>query len=154
MATDRFWLKRPLSPDRQVEVDDILQTKRALNQLGYYGSEHGLGGGWVDSDLFSGIRRLQKENGLKQDGVINPVGETASRINYLLQHANSANDNAEAANDNNDDVVLADCFSQYEKDSMICRSLLSPEARGRCWASAAERLAACRTHKPKPRLQT
>lgn len=155
MTTNHFWLKRPLSPDRQVEVEDILQTKRALNRLGYYESEHGLSGGWVDSDLFNGIRRLQKENGLKQDGVINPVGETASKINNLLQRANSANDNAEVANDNNsDDVALADCYSQYENDSMICRSLLSPDARSRCWASAAERLAACRTNKPKPRLQT
>lgn len=45
----------------------------------------------------------------------------------------------------------ARCDAQYAADSARCRSLRSPSNRGKCWASAAERYAACLAGRdPKP----
>lgn len=154
MTSPIFRLNQALGADREADIDDILQTKVSLNRLGYYSSQHGLKGGWVDNELFHGIRRLQRDNGLKEDGLIKPAGETAAKINQLLQISNTANDNTLPANDNGNSLVFADCYADYNKDAAICRSLVSPPSRARCWASAAERLAACRSNRPKPRLQT
>jgi len=42
------------------------------------------------------------------------------------------------------------CDDQYEVDVAICRQLTSPSRKRACYAQAAERLAACRTARPKP----
>lgn len=44
------------------------------------------------------------------------------------------------------------CDRQYESDSAICRALPSSGQRGRCWESAADRLAACIGNTPIPPL--
>jgi RHS repeat-associated protein len=48
-----------------------------------------------------------------------------------------------------------DCYSQYLDDIETCKSRWpnSPAGRALCYASAAERLAACNQHRPIPRLQ-
>ncbi|MFO0768360.1 MAG: RHS repeat-associated core domain-containing protein [Nitrospiraceae bacterium] len=45
-----------------------------------------------------------------------------------------------------------ECDKQYEKDLKECRSLPSPAARSRCYASANNRYGACRAGKPLPPL--
>lgn len=154
MAKHRFHLSRAMSADRQVDIDDILQTKQALNRLGYYRSEHGLDGGWVDGEMFSGIRRLQRDNGLREDGEIKPESETAKIINRLLRSA-PANDDQEApANDNGEQVAeKAKCARQYDADSAICRVVLDPMSKQRCWASAMTRRVACNKGAYIPNLQ-
>jgi len=154
MAQYRFQLSRAMSADRQVDIDDILQTKQALNRLGYYRSEHGLDGGWVDGEMFSGIRRLQRDNGLREDGEIKPESETAKIINRLLRSA-PTNDEPEApANDNGEQVAgKPKCERQYLADSKLCRVLLNPASRGRCWASASQRKDACNRGMYVPNLQ-
>ena len=44
------------------------------------------------------------------------------------------------------------CMIQWENDNSLCRMLPDPAARGRCWASANERLAACLRGFPEPPL--
>jgi hypothetical protein len=145
MAKHRFQLSRAMSADRQVDIDDILQTKQALNRLGYYRSEHGLDGGWVDGEMFSGIRRLQRDNGLREDGEIKPESETAKIINRLLRSA-PANDDQEApANDNGEQHAAGSkCERQYNADARLCRILLNPVSKAACWASASERRDSCK----------
>jgi len=152
MCAHPFQINQPISADRRVQPEDILRTKQALNRLGYYKSQYGLDGGWVDNDMFSGIRQLQKDNGLKVDGIINPDGATQIKINQLLTHSETANDNERHSNDNGDDpevqIALSTCDSMYAKDSTVCRKLKSRP----CWASAADRYGACIANRPIPPL--
>jgi hypothetical protein len=49
------------------------------------------------------------------------------------------------------------CDVQYDNDTEICAGLPTPEARGKCWPSANERQAYCRSHDGEvgwPLLQT
>ncbi|KAF0110825.1 MAG: hypothetical protein FD149_2592 [Rhodospirillaceae bacterium] len=79
-----FQLGRPIATNVSATSDDIINTKRALNQLGYY--EQPSDGAWVDSAMFDGIRRFQRDHGLKVDGVINPGGPTEHALNRALIH--------------------------------------------------------------------
>jgi hypothetical protein len=78
-------LKRPMDEYTSVDLSDIVPTKRALKQLGYYqppiGNELGA---WVDNNLFDGIRRFQRDNRLRVDGVMKPGGPTETAINRQL----------------------------------------------------------------------
>ncbi len=78
-------LKRPMDESTSVDYGDIVQAKRALNQLGYYrppiGNELGA---WVDNNLFDGIRRFQRDNRLRVDGVMKPGGPTETAINRQM----------------------------------------------------------------------
>ena len=84
-------LKHPMDEYTSVDLGDIVPTKRALNQLGYYqppiGNELGA---WVDNNLFDGIRRFQRDNRLRVDGVMKPGGPTETAINRVLS-GNAAN---------------------------------------------------------------
>jgi RHS repeat-associated protein len=44
------------------------------------------------------------------------------------------------------------CEDQAQADEATCRTLSSPAARARCWASANERYGACRAKRPIPPL--
>jgi len=46
------------------------------------------------------------------------------------------------------------CEALAELDYAVCRGLVSPAARARCWESAAERYAACLVGRPRPPLVT
>lgn len=76
-----YKLNRPMDESTNVDPADIVNTKRALNSLGYYTPPFGGGfGDWVDNALFSGIRQFQRDNGLKVDGMMKPGGATESTI--------------------------------------------------------------------------
>ncbi len=73
----RFKLRMPVGETHNVDPDDAANTKAALNRHGYYATPSGGEfGGWVDSAMFDGIRKFQKNNNLKVDGFMRPGGPT------------------------------------------------------------------------------
>lgn len=72
--------------DRAARVDenDTLQTKSALGELGYY-STPGYGmTPYPDEPMFDGIKKYQRDNKLRVDGVMKPRGETEQAIDRHL----------------------------------------------------------------------
>ena len=59
-----------------VNDDDVLSVKTALENLGYYEKPEWGVTPYPDLAMFSGIERFQTDNGLKTDGVIKPGGPT------------------------------------------------------------------------------
>lgn len=83
-----FTLNQPIGTNYRADPDDIMNTKRALNQLGYYKvpAHRGIDD-WTDDAMFDGIRSFQKANGLKVDAFMRPDGPTAKAINNHVQLA-------------------------------------------------------------------
>ncbi|MBF0326526.1 MAG: peptidoglycan-binding protein [Alphaproteobacteria bacterium] len=82
----QFTLKDPIGTNYRVDPNDLMNTKRALNQLGYYNipAHRGIDD-WTDDAMFDGIRRFQRDNGLKVDAFMRPGGPTENAINQRLQ---------------------------------------------------------------------
>ncbi|HLO75563.1 MAG TPA: peptidoglycan-binding domain-containing protein [Magnetospirillum sp.] len=81
----KFALKAPMGTNYRTEPSDILNTKQALNRLGYYDVPPGRGiDDWTDDAMFNGIRAFQKDNGLKVDGFMRPERPTETAINAKL----------------------------------------------------------------------
>jgi hypothetical protein len=103
MHRTKLTLRAALSPDHLAEPDDILDTKKTLMALGYYRPVDGAEpGAWVDTDLFTGIRQFQRDNGLQADALIRPGGPTEQAMNAVLEDAPRtppANDDQPPAND-------------------------------------------------------
>ena len=94
-----FKLKQPMGSNYRVDPADIVSTKTALNELGYYPiPERGIDD-WSDDALFQSIRSFQKDNGLKVDDFMRPEGPTETAINRKLsqngQHAGSTAGNGD-----------------------------------------------------------
>lgn len=83
-----FALKEPMGTNYQVDPDDIVNTKQALNRLGYYDvpPERGIDD-WTDDKMFKGIRSFQQDRGLKVDGFMRPGGPTEEAMNVELAAA-------------------------------------------------------------------
>ncbi|NFV82125.1 peptidoglycan-binding domain-containing protein [Magnetospirillum aberrantis] len=83
-----FKLKDPFGTNYRVDKGDLMNTKRALNQLGYYSIPANRGiDDWTDDATFDGIRRFQRDSGLKVDAFMRPGGPTEAAINQRLQHS-------------------------------------------------------------------
>lgn len=78
-------IKRTIRQDSgQTDLDDILKIKKALAKTGHYEApEYGLTP-YPDKKLFGAIKKFQKDNKLKIDGVINPDGETINALKDTL----------------------------------------------------------------------
>lgn len=152
----RLSLRAPLGPDHLVEPADIVDTKKSLMALGYYAPlESGEPGAWVDNDLFAGIKRFQRDNGLQVDALIRPGGPTERALNEALDETlpPPANDDRPPANDDKP-VAMADCWHQNFLDTLRCGQLALPEQRRMCRQSASIRLDMCNRGLPFPPLQT
>lgn len=80
-----FSLNKAMGTNYTVDPGDIVNTKTALNQLGYYDvPDHRGVDDWTDDAMFNGIKAFQKDNGLKVDGFMRPGGPTEQTINRLL----------------------------------------------------------------------
>ncbi|MCR6629232.1 MAG: peptidoglycan-binding protein [Magnetospirillum sp.] len=87
-----FSLNKAMGTNYTVDPGDIVSTKTALNQLGYYDVPPHRGiDDWTDDAMFNGIKAFQKDNGLKVDGLMRPGGPTEQAINTGL--AENAKDN-------------------------------------------------------------
>jgi len=71
-----FSLNKAMGTNYTADPRDIVNTKTALNQLGYYDVPPDRGiDDWTDGAMFSGIKAFQKDNGLKVDGFMRADGE-------------------------------------------------------------------------------
>lgn len=78
-------LKFPIGTNYRVDPNDLMDTKRALSDLGYYDVPPHRGiDDWTDDAMFDGIRRFQKDNGLKVDGFMRPEGPTERKMNARM----------------------------------------------------------------------
>jgi len=94
-----FKLREPMGTSYSVTPGDIINTKAALSQLGYYRVPEGLGiQPWTDDAMFDGIRAFQKDNGLQVDGYMRPEGPTENAINTSL--AESSDDSSQGPGSN------------------------------------------------------
>lgn len=83
-----FNLSKTMGSNYTVAPQDIVNTKTALNQLGYYPvPDRGIDD-WTDDPMFDGIKAFQKDNGLKVDGLMRPGGPTEVAINARLDGQN------------------------------------------------------------------
>lgn len=79
-----FRLKQPIGEEFNMDLDDSLNTKKALADLGHMKvPDHGLTE-FPDRPMIDGVKSFQKEQGLAVDGVIKPDGPTIGRLNKIL----------------------------------------------------------------------
>ncbi len=75
-----FQINNILSSDSNADPHDVLTIKNALRHRGYYKKpDYGLTP-YADKGLFDGIKKYQKNKGLKVDGVMKPGGETLQTL--------------------------------------------------------------------------
>lgn len=78
-------LKSPIGTNYRINSNDLMDAKRALNQLGYYEVRPHRGiDDWTDDATFAGIKKFQQDNGLQVDGFMRPGGPTERAINASL----------------------------------------------------------------------
>lgn len=83
---DFLKLKKEVSETTaDIDPDDVLSLKNKLKGLGYYKEPEWGITKFVDNEMFDGIRKFQKDNKLKNDGVIKPEGETESKVNERIK---------------------------------------------------------------------
>lgn len=82
-----FNLKQTMGTNYRADPGDIINMKKALNQVGYYDVPPHRGiDDWTDDAMFNGIRSFQKDNGLKVDGLMRPGGPTETAINASMEN--------------------------------------------------------------------
>lgn len=75
-----YRLKSALGPTYNTDLDDVWATKHNLKRRGYY-SEPSYGmTAYPDQQLFGSIKRYQKDNSLRVDGIMKPGGETERHL--------------------------------------------------------------------------
>jgi|GEM_PF-6530952 len=78
-------LSRAVGRTYAPEPDDAENTKRTLNQLGFYQAPSWGLTRFADKALFDGLKAFQKENDLKTDGIMKPGGPTEQALNVMLR---------------------------------------------------------------------
>ena len=74
-------LNQTLSSNSGAHPDDVKVVKERLKQNGYYDEpSYGITP-HPDKELFDGIKKFQRDNGLSIDGVMKPDGETIHTMN-------------------------------------------------------------------------
>jgi exonuclease VII small subunit len=78
-------------------TDDVVATCKALKKIGYAAGEEERG--YIDRDLDSSIRTYQRDNNLKEDGILHPGGPTERALNISLFDAAEGDGGDEQAPD-------------------------------------------------------
>ncbi|MDP6643076.1 MAG: hypothetical protein QGF16_03265 [Rhodospirillales bacterium] len=85
LSGPRLNLNATLAGDAPADQSDTINTKYVLQDFGYYVEpDYGMTV-YPDQRLFDGIRKFQKDNGLRIDGRMNPGGPTESALNIELR---------------------------------------------------------------------
>jgi peptidoglycan hydrolase-like protein with peptidoglycan-binding domain len=99
-----FLLKRTIGNENNMDLEDTLNAKKALQNLGHYTvPDFGLTP-YPDKPMINGIKSFQRQHGLKVDGIMKPKGPTIERINQNLtsfERRNSSSDSPDQRNDRN-----------------------------------------------------
>ncbi|MFA6019998.1 MAG: peptidoglycan-binding domain-containing protein [Rhodospirillales bacterium] len=83
-----FSIKKTIGDDYNVDLDDSLATKQALNRLGYYTPPQSYGMvPYPERLMFDSLKAFQKDEGLRVDGLMRPGGPTEAQIGYRLAQA-------------------------------------------------------------------
>ncbi len=80
----RLELDGTIASNTGIKHRDTLNTKKALNGLGFYKAPAGGLTGVSDRAMFAGIKRFQRQTGLRADGVVTPNGPTLTKLNAAL----------------------------------------------------------------------
>lgn len=84
---DPYKVKSTISPNANVDLEDIPQTKQTLKAIGYY-NEPGYGmSPYPDREMFRAIEQFQGDFGLRKDGVIKPGGPTERTLRAVTTQA-------------------------------------------------------------------
>lgn len=77
-------IKNPLASNSPADPKDVIKIKKSLLRLGYYEPKKGLGIlEYPDRNLFSGIKKFQKQNGLRPTGEIYPFDSTIRKLSQI-----------------------------------------------------------------------
>jgi len=80
----RSFVSKTVGPSNSVNENDVLNVKSALNAAGYYAvPSHGIGP-YPDTPMFDGMKRFQRDHGLRVDGVMKPGGPTERTLSARL----------------------------------------------------------------------
>lgn len=81
-----FNLNSDVSRSAILEEDDVLHTKIALNNQGYYDVPKAYGlTPYSDERMFDGMKNFQQDQNLKPDSIMRPGGETETALNKSLK---------------------------------------------------------------------
>ncbi len=84
-----FFTLRQVVSQTRASPADVLNVKRALNRMGFYdGPDYGMTP-YADRTMFDGIRRFQRANGLRVDGVMRRGHATERAMNDALRLASA-----------------------------------------------------------------
>ena len=86
MSRSPFRLTKTIGRNYSVDPEDVLRTKRILKELGYFETPAYGMTRYPDEPMFKGIEQLQDDFDLNPDGVMDPKGATAEKINEVLNY--------------------------------------------------------------------
>lgn len=95
-----FQLKKPVGNNLENLPDDVVRTKEAFQDLGYYTRK--VENGYIDRELDDAIWSFQSDQDLKRDGKMNPGGETESRISKLMLARTTSGEEGDGEGDGGD----------------------------------------------------
>lgn len=149
-------LMASLMPSASADPDDVIVTKRSLERAGQYKQPDWGLTDIPDGELFEGIRRFQKENKLKVDGVMHPGGETAKKLGEKLRTTTHSSPKlhkvSESGDETNERPTPEECDHLFwQVDIPTCRGIERMRGKrgaARCYHSAAQRYGACLAGRP------
>jgi hypothetical protein len=74
-----YRLKNTLGASYNSDPDDVWVTKNNLHIVGYYQKKNSINE-YPDRELFDSIKKYQRANNLRVDGIMKPDGETERHI--------------------------------------------------------------------------
>lgn len=83
-VSDFFNVGSTVSPDSNMNGDDVIKTKSALNAVGSYDVPNFGITEIPDTNMIDGLKNFQANNGLKVDGVMKPNGPTENALGQNL----------------------------------------------------------------------
>jgi hypothetical protein len=75
-----YRLKSTVGPAHDMDPDDVWATKHNLVRKGYYSAPSYGMTEYPDYAMIESLKRFQRDNGLRIDGIAKPGGETEERL--------------------------------------------------------------------------
>ncbi len=145
-----FALRDRVASDAQIDENDTVLTKTALEVLGFYPPSNAGITSYPDKAMFDGIRRYQQHRDLQVDGIMRVEGPT---FRSLSKDLSAAIANVPVPDEFLAEPVLLDCEAQLAADEKRCKRFPRALQRAVCWAAAYERYNQCRRGKKSKPLE-
>lgn len=75
-------IKKPVGNNKENEIDDVIEVKKKFAADGRY--DKPIENGYIERELDTAINRFQEDYDLKQDGFMNPKGETETKLDEVI----------------------------------------------------------------------